>query len=81
MGTLGKARESGTPSPATSRKIQLLIALVRRRYISLQQLQREFRISERTLLRDLQELRQIGSEAGFRIGERNGSDSVQLIEF
>ena len=81
MNTMGRARGSGIPSPATSRKVQVLIELVRRRRISLRQLREEFAISERTLLRDLQELRQIGKAAGFRISERKGSDGVELIDF
>lgn len=81
MEGLGRARKPGRPSPATARKIWILAELVRSRHISLKPLCRRFAVSERTLLRDLQELRQIGSIAGFRIGERSGSDSVTLLDF
>lgn len=81
MVTLGKPRGSGLPAPAMQRKVSLLVRLLRRRHVSLQQLRAEFAVSERTLLRDLQELREIGRVDGFRIGERDREGIVSLIEF
>jgi predicted DNA-binding transcriptional regulator YafY len=81
MGMLGKARGSGTPSRSTRRKIQFFVSLLRRHRISLDELKAEFGVSERTLLRDLQELRAIGEAAGFRISQRDGSDEVELADF
>lgn len=81
MVTLGKPRGSGLPAPAVRRKVTLLVQLVRRRRASLQQLRDEFAVSERTLLRDLQELREIGKVAGFRIGERDREGIVSLTDF
>ena len=80
MGTLGKPRGSGTPSSATHRKIRILVELVRHGRLSLRQLMTDFAASERTLLRDLQELRHIGTAAGFRIGERSSGD-IELLDF
>ncbi len=37
--------------------------------------------SERTIVRDLQELRNVGKTAGFTITERQGGDTVRLGEF
>jgi len=42
---------------------------------------RTYAASERTLLRDLQELRQIGEGAGFKISDRGPNDSFTLSEF
>ena len=68
------------PSTSTNRKIRVLLELVRRRRVSLRELMADFAASERTLLRDLQELRHIGAAAGFRISERTGGD-VELLDF
>jgi predicted DNA-binding transcriptional regulator YafY len=81
MEMLGKGRRSGTPSRATRRKIQFFVSLLRCRRISLGELKAEFDVSERTLLRDLQELRAIGEATGFRISQRHGSDEVELADF
>lgn len=79
MGTLGKARRSGTPSPATTRKIQLLVALMWSEGVSIEELRSKFDVSERTLLRDLQELHAIGEAAGFRITRRRGRANIDRI--
>jgi predicted DNA-binding transcriptional regulator YafY len=80
-GRIGKPRKSGDPTPATVRKIGILLDLVRNRRISLGACRRTYGASERTLLRDLQELRQIGESAGFKISDRGPNDSFTLSEF
>jgi predicted DNA-binding transcriptional regulator YafY len=80
-GRIGKPRKSGDPTPATVRKIGILLDLVRHRRISLGACRRTYGASERTLLRDLQELRQIGESAGFKISDRGPNDSFTLSEF
>ena len=78
---LGKPRKSGSPTPATARKIGILLDLVRNRKISLRGSELTYGASNRTLLRDLQELRSIGKTAGFRISEREHGDTFELSEF
>lgn len=78
---LGKPRKSGSPTPATARKIGILLDLVRNRSISLRGCEATYGASERTVLRDLQELRNIGEAAGFRITEREHGDTFELSEF
>ena len=78
---LGKPRKSGSPTPATARKIGILLDLVRHRSVSLKGCEQTYGASERTLLRDLQELRNIGETAGFRITEREHGDTFELSEF
>jgi predicted DNA-binding transcriptional regulator YafY len=78
---LGKARKSGSPTPAVARKIGILLDLVRNRTVSLSGCQQTYGASERTILRDLQELRAIGKVAGFRIGDREHGDTFVLSEF
>ena len=81
MAQLGKARKSGSPTPATARKIGILLDLVRNRKISLSGCAQTYGASNRTLLRDLQELRSIGETVGFRIGDRAHGDTFELSEF
>ena len=81
MSTMGKPRGPGLPAPAMRRKIALLVQLVRRRRVSLDELREAFAVSERTVLRDLQELREIGRAEGFAIGERDRTGMVSLMEF
>lgn len=64
-----------------ARKIGILLDLVRNRRISLAASEQLYSASERTLLRDLQELRKIGETAGFRISEREHGDTFSLFEF
>ena len=78
---MGKPRKSGEPQAATVRKIGILLDLVRHKRISLRGCKRTYDASERTVLRDLQELRDIGETAGFRIGERTDGDYFELTEF
>jgi predicted DNA-binding transcriptional regulator YafY len=78
---LGKARKSGAPTAATARKIGILLDLVRSRAISLKGCISTYRAEERTVLRDLQELRKIGETAGFHITEREHGDTFRLSEF
>lgn len=81
MNTMGKPRAPGLPAPAVRRKISLLLWLVRQRRVALGELREAFAVSERTVLRDLQELRAIGQAEGFAIGERDGAGMVSLTEF
>lgn len=78
---LGKPRKPGSPAAATVRKIGILLDLVRNRKISLRGCEQTYGASERTVLRDLQELRNIGETAGFRITEREHGDTFELSEF
>jgi predicted DNA-binding transcriptional regulator YafY len=80
-GRIGKPRKSGDPTAATVRKIGILLDLVRNRRISLRACERTYSASERTLLRDLQELRHIGEGAGFAISDRESGDTFSLSEF
>ncbi|HEY1976387.1 MAG TPA: WYL domain-containing protein [Candidatus Baltobacteraceae bacterium] len=64
-----------------ARKIGILLDLVRNRKISLKGCEATYGASERTILRDLQELRNIGETAGFRITEREHGDICELSEF
>lgn len=64
-----------------ARKIGILLDLVRNRRISLRGCEATYGASERTILRDLQELRNIGETAGFRITERAHGDTCELSEF
>jgi len=64
-----------------ARKIGILLDLVRNRRISLRGCEQTYGASERTILRDLQELRKIGETSGFRITEREHGDVCELSEF
>jgi predicted DNA-binding transcriptional regulator YafY len=78
---MGKPRKSGEPNAAVVRKIGILLDLVRNKRISMRGCRQAYGASERTLLRDLQELRDIGSTAGFRISERLDGDYFEMSEF
>jgi predicted DNA-binding transcriptional regulator YafY len=78
---LGKARPSGEPSGSTERKIRILLELIRNKFVRLSRLADEYDTSERSLLRDLQELRKIGKRAGFQLSEKTENDRVRLISF
>lgn len=77
----GKGRPSGEPSGATERKIRILLELVRNKFVRLSRMCEDYEASERTILRDLQELRAIGERAGFRIAEKSEHDVVRLLDF
>lgn len=78
---MGKPRKSGEPNAATVRKIAILLDLVRNKRISMSAYKHAYDASDRTLLRDLQELREIGERAGFQIGEKVDGDYFELSEF
>ena len=80
-GRIGKPRRSGDPAPSTVRKIAILLDLVRNRKISLRACESTYGASERTVLRDLQELRAIGQTAGFAISDREHGDIFSLSAF
>jgi predicted DNA-binding transcriptional regulator YafY len=77
----GKARPSGEPSESTVRKIRILLDLIRNKFVHLSRLEAEYETSERSLLRDLQELRKIGARAGFKITEKSEGGVVRLTAF
>jgi predicted DNA-binding transcriptional regulator YafY len=77
----GKARPSGEPSTSTERKIRILLELIRNKFVRLSRLADEYGTSERSLLRDLQELRKIGKRAGFELSEKSEQDRVRLLSF
>ena len=79
---LGKARKSGSPAQQWRPEVGILLDLVRNRRVSrFSVFEHTYGASERTLLRDLQELRKIGETAGFTIGERETGDTFVLSEF
>lgn len=77
----GKARPSGEPSDSTERKIRILLELIRNKFVRLSRLADEYDTSERSLLRDLQELRKIGKRAGFELSEKAENDRIRLLSF
>ena len=81
MRRFGKARPSGEPSGSTERKIRILLELIRHNSVRLSRLADEYGASERSLLRDLQELRKIGERAGFTLSEKSENDRVRLLAF
>lgn len=81
MRRFGKARPSGEPSGSTERKIRILLELIRNNSVRLSRLAGEYGASERSLLRDLQELRKIGERAGFALSEKSENDRVRLLKF
>ncbi len=77
----GHPRPSGEPSTATERKIRILLELIRHRSVRLSTLCAEYDASERSMLRDFQELRKIGARAGFRLSEKAEHDVIKLTNF
>jgi len=77
----GKARASGQPAEATARKISVLLHLLRSRRIGVAFIQKQFGLSERQALRDLQELRKLGATLGFTITKRDSAGNVELADF
>lgn len=77
----GKPRASGEPSGATERKIRILLELIRNKFVRLGRLCDEYGASERSLLRDMQELRKIGARAGFQLSEKAENDTIRLLSF
>jgi predicted DNA-binding transcriptional regulator YafY len=80
-GKLGKPRPSGEPQGGTVRKIGILLDLLRNKRISMRGCATTYGTSERSIQRDLQELRNIGKTAGFQIGERLDGDYFELTKF
>lgn len=81
MRRFGKARPSGEPSGSTERKIRILLDLIRHNSVRLSRLADEYGASERSVLRDLQELRKIGERAGFTLTDKTENDRVRLLSF
>lgn len=77
----GKPRPSGEPSESVDRKIRILLELVRNKFVTVSRLCEQFEMSERSLLRDFQELRRIGETAGFTLTEKIENDQIRLIKF
>ncbi|MFN2450057.1 MAG: helix-turn-helix transcriptional regulator [Candidatus Baltobacteraceae bacterium] len=77
----GKARPSGVPNNATERKIRVLLELIRNRFVRLSSLAADYETSERSVLRDLQDLRAIGGRAGFRLSEKTENGQIRLLDF
>src|SRR5438067_347377 len=77
----GKPRASGEPSGSTERKIRILLELIRNKSVNLSTLEDDYGIAERSLLRDFQELRNIGVRAGFRISEKAENGRMRLLNF
>jgi predicted DNA-binding transcriptional regulator YafY len=77
----GKGRPSGEPSDATERKIRILLELIRNKFVRLSRLAAEYNTSERSLKRDMQELRKIGARAGFALSTKIENDRVRLVTF
>ncbi|MGZ3507621.1 MAG: helix-turn-helix transcriptional regulator [Vulcanimicrobiaceae bacterium] len=77
----GKPRTSGEPSGATERKIRILLELIRNKHVRMSRLMNDYDMSERSLLRDFQELRKIGERAGFTLSEKSENDRIRLATF
>lgn len=77
----GKPRRSGEPSVATERKIRIMLELIRNKSVRLSTLENDYGVAQRSLLRDFQELRQIGARAGFHISEKGAGDRMRLLDF
>jgi len=77
----GKARPSGEPSSSTERKIRILLELIRNRSVRLSRLCDDYATSERSMLRDFQELRKIGARAGFTLSDKVENDRLMLKSF
>lgn len=77
----GKPRRSGEPSTSTERKIRILLELIRNKYVRLSALCSQYDASERSMLRDFQELRKIGARAGFTLAEKVVNDRLELKSF
>ena len=77
----GKPRRSGEPSTSTERKIRILLELIRNKYVRVSALCRQYDASERSMLRDFQELRKIGARAGFTLGDKVLNDRLELKSF
>ncbi|MBV9271120.1 MAG: WYL domain-containing protein [Candidatus Eremiobacteraeota bacterium] len=77
----GKPRASGEPSGSTERKIRILLELIRNKSVNLATLEDDYGIAERSLLRDFQELRNIGARAGFKISEKAENGRMRLLDF
>jgi predicted DNA-binding transcriptional regulator YafY len=80
-GDLGRPRPSGEPQSGTVRKIGILLDLLRNKRISMRGSAVTYGSSERSIQRDLQELRNIGKTAGFQISERLDGDYFELTKF
>lgn len=77
----GKARPSGEPSSSTERKIRILLELIRNKFVTVSRLCEEYGTSERSLLRDFQELRVIGEHAGFKLNDKVEHDRMRMVNF
>lgn len=77
----GKARASGVPSEAVERKMRILLELIRNKFVTVSRLCEEYETSERSLLRDFQEMRSIGERAGFALSEKIENDQIRLLTF
>src|SRR5579871_5887152 len=66
----GTPRDSGEPAPSLARTVAILVCLLRSGSVDLPWYQRNFQMSERAFLRDLQYLRTIGDELGIRISRQ-----------
>jgi predicted DNA-binding transcriptional regulator YafY len=77
----GKPRRSGEPSGSTERKIRILLELIRNKYVRLSALCSQYGASERSMLRDFQELRKIGARAGFTLADKVVNDRLELQSF
>lgn len=77
----GKPRPSGEPSGSLDRKVRILLELIRNKFVTVSRLCEQYETSERSLLRDFQELRKIGETAGFSLSEKIENDQVRLVQF
>jgi predicted DNA-binding transcriptional regulator YafY len=74
----GEARPQREAPTSLVRKIELILELARAGYVQLQGQAERRGVSERTLGRDLQQLRAIGEAEGFIITERDANGVVKL---
>lgn len=73
-------RDTGEPRGYLVRSVSILIRLLRVGAVDFEWYRRQFELSERQFARDLQHLRKIGDELGFRIGKRRSTDGRATLD-
>jgi predicted DNA-binding transcriptional regulator YafY len=78
----GTPRAAGEPNSATERKVRILLEIIRNRSVRLSRICADYGMSERSVLRDFQELRKIGRRAGFTLSDKvDESGAIRLTDF
>ncbi len=77
----GTPRPAGEPSGSTERKVRILLEIIRNRSVRVSRIREDYDMSERSVLRDFQELRKIGKRAGFTLSEKIENGVIRLEKF